>query len=128
MDAPPEHPLTARVLVNRIWLQLFGEGLVSTPSNFGLRGSAPSHPELLDRLARDFIADGWSIKRLIRKIIDSTAWRQQVISDEKYMTRDPENRLLWSQNRQRLGAEAVRDSVLMVSGQLDREMGVGHCS
>ncbi|MFL2858606.1 MAG: PSD1 and planctomycete cytochrome C domain-containing protein [Planctomycetota bacterium] len=119
----PEHPLTARVLVNRVWLQLFGEGLVSTPSNFGLRGSAPSHPELLDRLARDFIADGWSIKRLIRKIIDSTAWRQQVISDEKYMTKDPENRLLWSQNRQRLGAEAVRDSVLMVSGQLDREMG-----
>ena len=119
----PEHPLTARVLVNRVWLQLFGEGLVSTPSNFGLRGSSPSHPELLDRLARDFIADGWSIKRLVRRIIDSAAWRQQVISHPDYLVKDPENRLLWSQNRRRLGAEAVRDSVLRVSGQLDREMG-----
>ena len=119
----PEHPLTARVLVNRVWLQLFGEGLVSTPSNFGLRGAKPSHPELLDRLARDFIADGWSIKRLIRRILNSSAWRQQVISHPEYFLKDPENRLLWSQNRQRLGAESVRDSVLHSSGQLDREMG-----
>ena len=119
----PEHPLTARVIVNRVWLELFGEGLVSSPSNFGLRGDSPSHPELLDRLARDFIADGWSIKRLIRKILDSTAWRQQVVSRPEYMLEDPENRLLWSQNRQRLRAEAVRDSVLQVSGQLDRKMG-----
>lgn len=119
----PEHPLTARVLVNRVWLELFGEGLVSTPSNFGLRGSVPSHPELLDRLARDFIADGWSIKRLIRRMIDSSAWRQQVISRPERLTEDPENRLLWSQNRQRLRAEAVRDAVLNASGQLDRAMG-----
>ena len=119
----PEHPLTARVLVNRVWLELFGEGLVSTPSNFGLRGSVPSHPELLDRLARDFIADGWSIKRLIRRLIDSSTWRQQVVNKPERLTEDPENRLLWSQNRQRMRAEAVRDAVLEASGQLDREMG-----
>ena len=118
-----EHPLTARVLVNRVWLELFGDGLVATPSNFGLRGDAPSHPELLDHLARDFIKDGWSIKKLIRKIVDSSAWRQQVVENSEYQNIDPENRWLWSQNRQRLRAESVRDAVLFVSGQLDQDFG-----
>ncbi|MGE4619303.1 MAG: DUF1553 domain-containing protein, partial [Planctomycetota bacterium] len=119
----PEHPLTSRVAVNRLWLEVFGEGLVQTPSNFGFRGGTPSHPELLDLLAHDFIADGWSIKRMIRRIMLSSTWRQQVIEDPQADEIDPGNRFLWRQNRQRLRAEAIRDSVLSVSGTLDPEMG-----
>ncbi len=121
--ADERHPLTSRVAVNRIWLELFGEALVSTPSNFGFSGDLPSHPELLDRLAHDFVADGWSTKKTIRRILKTSTWRQQVIEDPMAALIDPQNRLLWSQNRQRLRAEAVRDSVLAVSQGLDREMG-----
>ena len=118
-----DHPLTARVAVNRIWLELFGEALVSTPSNFGSSGERPSHPELLDLLASDFVATGWSTKQMIRRILTSSTWRQQVIEDLNATELDPENRLLWRQNRHRLRAEAVRDSVLAVSLGLDPEMG-----
>ncbi len=121
--AHPDHPLTSRVAVNRIWMELFGSALVATPSNFGLRGDRPSHPELLDHLAGDFVSGGWSIKKLIRRILGTSTWRQQVIEDAVAFEIDPENRLLWRQNRHRLRAEAVRDSVLAVSGTLDREMG-----
>ncbi|MDE0960694.1 MAG: DUF1553 domain-containing protein [Planctomycetota bacterium] len=121
--ADEKHPLTSRVAVNRIWLELFGEALVSTPSNFGFSGDLPSHPELLDRLAHDFVADGWSTKKMIRRILGTSTWRQQVIEDPVASQIDPENRLLWRQNRHRLRAEAVRDSVLAVSRGLDREMG-----
>ena len=119
----PDHPLTSRVAVNRIWMDLFDNALVTTPSNFGFSGNRPSHPELLDRLARDFISDGWSTKKMIRRILGTSTWRQQVIEDPIAHEIDPENRLLWRQNRQRLRAEAVRDSVLAVGGMLDREMG-----
>ena len=119
----PDHPLTSRVAVNRIWLELFGGALVATPSNFGIRGDRPSHPELLDHLAQDFVSGGWSIKKMVRRILTTSTWRQQVIEDPAADEIDPENRLLWRQNRHRLRAEAVRDSVLAVSGTLDREMG-----
>ncbi len=119
----PDHPLTSRVAVNRIWMELFGAPLVSTPSNFGLSGDTPSHPELLDHLAADFVAGGWSVKKLVRRILTTSSWRQQVVENPQALEIDPENRMLWSQNRQRLRAEAVRDSVLAVSDALDREMG-----
>lgn len=121
--AHPDHPLTSRVAVNRIWMELFGNALVSTPSNFGLRGDRPSHPELLDHLANEFVSSGWSIKKMVRRIMNTSTWRQQVIEDSLAEEFDPENRLLWRQNRHRLRAEAVRDSVLEVSGTLDKEMG-----
>ncbi len=121
--ADEDHPLTSRVVVNRIWMELFGEPLVATPSNFGFSGERPSHPELLDRLAHDFVANGWSTKQMIRRILSTSTWRQQVIEDHTAAELDPENRLLWRQNRHRLRAEAVRDSVLAVSRALDREMG-----
>ena len=119
----PEHPLTARVIVNRVWQGLFGEGLVRTPSNFGLRGDTPSHPELLDRLARDLIADGWSLKRLTRRLVLTRVWQQTSGFDARGETIDPENRLLWRQTRRRLEAEWVRDALLAVSGQLDPAVG-----
>ena len=119
----PEHPLTARVMVNRIWQGLFGEGLSRTPSNFGLRGEAPSHPELLDRLSRDWIASGWSLKSLIREIVLSETWQQKSDHRAEGVAADPENRLLWRQNRRRLEAEWVRDALLSVSGTLDPQLG-----
>ena len=92
----PDHPLTARVMSNRIWQQLFGRGIVTTTDNFGLRGTAPSHPELLDYLANEFVANGWSIKSLIRRIVQSKTWQQaaQTPSDD-----NPDNLLLRHQNR-----------------------------
>jgi hypothetical protein len=118
-----ENPLTARVMVNRVWLHLFGEGLVSTPSDFGVRSDPPSQPELLDALAVDWMDDGWSLKRLIRRIVLSSSYRQA--SDERgdAAGKDPENRLFWRQNRRRLDLEALRDSVLAVSGGLDMSLG-----
>lgn len=129
----PDHPLTARVLVNRVWHHHFGRGIVETLGNFGHSGSQPSHPELLDWLAVDFIEHGWSIKRLHRQIMLSTAYRQSsrrfvqgsvdsaaLLSGEQI---DPENRLLWRMNLRRLEAEIVRDAVLAVSGSLDRAAG-----
>jgi hypothetical protein len=118
-----DNPLTARVMVNRVWLQLFGEGLVTTPSDFGVRSDPPSQPEVLDVLAVRFMEQGWSVKSLIRHIVMSSAYRQQ--SDERLdvSAKDPENRLFWRQNRRRLDLEAMRDAVLTISGQLDRTLG-----
>jgi hypothetical protein len=120
--ASKDNPLTARVMVNRVWMHHFGEGLVRTPSNFGLRGEPPTHPELLDYLASRFAADGWSIKDLHRLIVESQTYRQG--SDETSETKrlDPDNRWLARMNRRRLDFEAMRDSLLAVSGQLDRTM------
>ena len=122
--ASADNPLTARVLVNRVWLHHFGAGLVRTPSDFGLRGERPSHPELLDHLASWFIAQGWSIKQLHREIMLSSTYRQQSAEPgESRRTTDPENILLGSMNRRRLDWESMRDALLMVSGPLDLKQG-----
>ncbi len=121
--ADRNNPLTARVLVNRVWLHHFGKGLVGTPSDFGLRSDPPTHPELLDHLATTFMADGWSIKKLHRRIVLSAVYQQR--SDDRPDGRrvDPENALLWKMNRRRLDFEATRDALLAVSGRLDRTPG-----
>ncbi len=118
-----KHPLTARVLVNRVWQGHFGAGLVRTPDNFGQLGDRPSHPELLDWLARRFIEDGWSLKKLHRWMVLSTAYRQSSRHVAPAAKVDSGNRLLWRMNRRRLEAEALRDAMLTVSGQLDRKLG-----
>jgi hypothetical protein len=122
----PEHPLTARVIVNRVWMHHFGVGIVSTPEDFGVSGSPPSHPQLLDWLATEFVRNGWSIKQLHRLILTSAAWRQHSkVSDQHQqagLQADPQNRLLWKQNIRRLEAEPLRDAVLAVSGTLSPQM------
>ena len=118
----PKNPLTARVFVNRVWQQLFGRGIVTTPGDFGLRGDPPSHPELLDHLAFTFVADGWSVKKLIKRIALSATYRQ-LSNGESGAKADPENVLLWRTNRRRLGFEPMRDSLLAVAGKLDRNVG-----
>ncbi len=126
----PDHPLTARVIVNRIWAHHFGRGIVATPSNFGTRGSPPTHPELLDWLAATLIESGWSIKSLHRTILTSETWRrssqalvvQNGPSDQQLAVnedRDPSNEYLWRFSRRRLDAESIRDSILLASGSLD---------
>ena len=119
----PQHPLTARVFVNRVWRWHFGRGLVRTTDNFGLLGEAPTHPELLDWLARRFIKDGWSLKSLHRMILNSSTYQQGSIAHPRSQEIDPENRLLGRFNLRRLSAEEVRDSLLAVSGQLDPTIG-----
>ncbi len=122
--ASPDNPLTARVMVNRIWQHHFGRGIVDTPSDFGKNGSLPSHPELLDWLALRFIEQKWSIKAMHRLMLNTAAYRQDSrVSDPEASTKDPDNRLLWKFNRQRLEGEAVRDSVLAVSGRLNQQIG-----
>jgi hypothetical protein len=111
-----DNPLTARVLVNRVWHWLFGSGLVRTTDNFGTTGESPSHPELLDHLAATFVADGWSLKRLVRRIVVSRTYQLSAQDDAQARTVDPENRLLWRMNRRRLDAECLRDAMLHVSG------------
>src|SRR6185503_5825504 len=124
--AAPENPLTARVLVNRVWKLHFGEGLVGTPSDFGTQGDAPTHPDLLDWLAREFVAGGHSVKQLHRLILRSAVYRQSGRNNHPEATRaDPENKLLWRARRRRLDFEATWDSLLAVSGRLDLTMG-GH--
>jgi hypothetical protein len=118
-----DNPLTARVLVNRIWLHHFGAGLVRTPSDFGLRGDPPTHPELLDWLAATFMHNGWSIKKLHRLIMLSNTYQQASGVDPRLLQMDPDNRLLARMNRQRLDFEAMRDSLLVVAGRLDTLMG-----
>ncbi len=121
--ADSDNPLTARVLVNRVWAQHFGQGLVRTPSDFGLRALPPSHPQLLDYLAFRFVNEGWSIKKLHRWIMSSSTYQQSSNGRVGYLEIDPSNRLLWKMNRQRLSFEALRDAVLQVSGQLDLTLG-----
>ena len=121
----PEHPLTARVIVNRVWRHLFGAGIVATSDNFGFSGDPPSHPELLDDLAVQFVANGWSVKSLVREIVLSRAYRQASTFDRKSFVIDPDNRLLWRASKRRLSAEAIRDSMLAVSGELDVTRPVG---
>lgn len=114
-----DHPLTARVYVNRVWSWVFGEGLVRTPDDFGHLGRLPTHPELLDYLAREFAADGWSTKRLIRRMLLSRTFRQSGQASEQARTVDPENHGWHHLPTRRLEAEAVRDAILAVSGRLD---------
>ena len=121
--ADAANPLTPRVMVNRIWQHHFGQGLVRTPSNFGAQGDRPSHPELLDYLAARFVKDGWSVKKLHRTIMLSAVYQSSAEPTEKNMGVDPDNRLLWRFNRQRLDAEALRDDLLQVSGNLDLAQG-----
>ncbi|MBC8137940.1 MAG: PSD1 domain-containing protein [Fibrella sp.] len=117
--ASPQNPLTARVFVNRVWRWHFGQGIVRTPSDFGMQGEKPTHPELLDHLASQFVADGWSVKKLHRRIVLSATYRQASRFDAKSYAADPENRLLWRQNRKRLDLEQIRDSLLSASGKLN---------
>ena len=119
----PGNPLTARVLVNRIWLQHFGQALVRSPSNFGVIGQKPTHPELLDWLAATFIENGWSMKKLHREIMLSRTWQQSSAYHEESYATDGDNRFLWRMNPRRLDVEAWRDSLLAVSGDLDRRLG-----
>jgi len=121
--ASGDNPLTARVIVNRVWQHHFGEGLVRTPSDFGKLGQTPTHPELLDWLAGWFVDNGWSFKKLHRLILASNTWRMSKASNPAYMAADPDNRLLWRAPYRRLEAEAIRDSMLAVSGRLNPEMG-----
>ncbi len=116
------NPLVARVLVNRVWLLHFGRGLVGTPSDFGTMGERPSHPELLDWLASDFVAQGWQLKRLHKLIMTSTAYRQASHRDPRRERRDPENHLYWRKPVLRLDAEAIRDAILSVSGTFNDKM------
>jgi len=116
--ADKRNPLTARVTVNRIWQKLFGEGLVRSVDYFGARGEVPTHPELLDHLATRFMRDGWSQKKFIRSLVLSRTYRMGSANDAVAMKSDPDNRLLWRMNRQRLDAEAIRDALLAVSGEL----------
>jgi Protein of unknown function (DUF1553)/Protein of unknown function (DUF1549)/Planctomycete cytochrome C len=119
----PDNPLTARVIVNRVWAWHFGRGLVATPSDFGLRSSPPTHPELLDWLTSEFVESGWSIKHLHRVIMTSATYQQASHSNEQKLAIDPDNRLLWRFNRRRLEYEAIHDSMLAVSGKLDATRG-----
>ncbi|MFN9549121.1 MAG: PSD1 and planctomycete cytochrome C domain-containing protein [Pirellulaceae bacterium] len=119
----PEHPLTARVLVNRVWQWHFGEALVRTPNDFGLTGQPPTHPQLLDFLAHWLIHEAdWSIKKLSRLIVTSSTYRQSSAIRPLLQRVDPENRLVWRYPRRRLEVEPIRDSILSVSGQLDRSL------
>jgi Protein of unknown function (DUF1553)/Protein of unknown function (DUF1549) len=118
-----DHPLTARVMVNRLWQHHFGRGIVGTPSDFGSQGEAPTHPELLDWLARELVENGWSLKHVHRLMVTSAAYRQASRSDAAAAKVDPENRLLWRANRRRLEGEALRDALLAVSGQLNAKAG-----
>jgi cytochrome c553 len=118
-----DHPLTSRVMVNRIWQGHFGEGLVRSSDNFGRLGERPDNQPLLDWLARRFVESGWSIKAMHRLILLSSAYRMSTTYDERAAAADPENRLLWRMNRRRLEAEEVRDAILATTGQLDQEMG-----
>ena len=118
-----ENPLTARVTVNRLWQEMFGLGLVRTSEDFGLQGDKPSHPELLDWMASEFVDNGWSMKAMIRTIAMSATYRQSSHTRKELEQRDPENTLLARQNRVRLPAELVRDSALSASGLLNPAIG-----
>lgn len=117
-----DNPLVARVAVNRWWAELFGRGIVETLDDFGMQSAPPTHPELLDWLAVDFVENGWSLKSLLRTLVTSDTYRQSAAVREEAALIDPENRLLWRSPRHRLTAELVRDNALAISGLLNREM------
>ena len=117
------HPLAARVMVNRIWAQHFGRGIAGTPSNFGQLGERPSEPELLEYLAGRFIESGYSVKAMHRQIMLSASYQSSIANSAENFAKDPDNRLFWRANRRRLEAEAIRDSILFVSGDLDMKSG-----
>lgn len=119
----PDHPLTARVMVNRIWQHHFGTGLVSSPNDFGINGDAPSHPELLDWLAAEFISNNWSVRHIQKLIMNSAVWQQQAAEIPAAMAIDSQNRLLWRFGSRRMEAEAIRDCMLQLTGTLNRTMG-----
>ena len=123
--ARADNPLTARVMVNRLWQHHFGEGLVRSPNNFGFRGDQPTHRELLDWLAAEFVSSGWKIKHIHRLILQTNTWRQSSLHPkyEEYAERDFTNRLWWRSQRRRLDAESLRDAMLAVSGDLDPQLG-----
>jgi hypothetical protein len=121
--ASRDNPLTARVLVNRVWLQFFGKGIVGTPSNFGSLGERPSHPELLDHLARRFMERGWSLKELHREILMSATYQLSCARDDSNEAADPANKLYWRMDRRRLAVEAWRDALLSVAGNLEQRLG-----
>ena len=123
--ASRENPLTARVMVNRVWLHLFGQGLVPTPDNFGAAGQPPSHPELLDTLAVSFMDGGWSVKSLIRRVVLSRAYQLSSVYDSRNFEVDPDDTLNWRMSPRRIEAEALRDAVLAVSGTLNLDPPVG---
>ena len=119
-----DHPLTSRVFVNRVWQWHFGRGIVATPNDFGHMGQPPTHPELLDWLAKEFVADGWNVKNLHRRIMNSAAYRRSSrFGDESHFRQDPQNELLWRMDRRRLEAEALWDAVHAAAGTLNLEMG-----
>jgi hypothetical protein len=121
--ASKNNPLTARVMANRIWMHHFGRGIVGTPSNFGSLGERPTHPELLDYLANQFIEQGWSIKKLHRDIMLSAAYQRSSQHDAANAAADSDNRYLWRMNRRRLEVEPWRDAMLAVAGNLDEKLG-----
>lgn len=121
----PEHPQTSRVFVNRVWLHLFGQGIVATPDDFGVYGARPTHQELLDHLANRFVDEGWSIKRLIRAIVLSRTYQLHSDADASNLQADPDNRLLARHTRRRLDAESMRDRILLSSGTLECSVGIG---
>jgi len=124
--ASPDNPLTARVMVNRIWQGHFGRGLVPTPNDFGKQGKPPTHPELLDYLARRFVDSGWSIKQMHRLIVMSRTYQMSSADSPAALTIDPGDDLLWRQNRRRMDAESLRDTLLALGGNLDLSMAEGH--
>ena len=121
--ASPDNPLTARVMVNRIWQHHFGRGIVPFPSEFGVRSDAPTHPELIDWLASEFMARGWSIKKMHKLILLSATYQQSSQPSTEALARDPENKLFSRQNRLRLEGEVIRDSLLAISGKLNPKIG-----
>jgi hypothetical protein len=121
--ASPNNPLTVRVMVNRIWLNHFGRGLVATPSDFGVNGAKPSHPELLDWLAAEFIRSGWSIKHMHRLILNSATYQQASLIDSRAAELDRDNELLWRFTSRRMESESIRDCLLSTSGELNLQMG-----
>jgi hypothetical protein len=122
-EAIVAQPLAMRVIVNRIWKGHFGTGLVDTPSNFGVTGEKPLHPELLEYLALSFVKNGMSIKKLHREIVLSTAYQMSAAYSQESFDKDPANRLYWRASRRRLDAEQIRDSMLAISGALDKKLG-----
>jgi hypothetical protein len=121
--ASPANPLTARVMANRIWQRHFGEGIVRTPDNFGRMGERPTHPELLDWLAARFVEGGWSVKKMHRLILLSSAYRMSSNPSREAMEKDPENRLFSRFIRRRLDVEEIRDGLLAADGSIDLQMG-----